>query len=165
MQRRFRKYKRNLPRQMRARAGGFTMLELLVVTAIAGIVLTIGALNGRQVLKGQEEAASLRTIQQSVWQGATTAAARGVSVVLTRDEHKLILKEENGKTVRTFELSKDISTNLPKGTVLTFTPPGKVSEESLDKLDDLSEPLHVKANDKTYELTISIIGEVKAEVK
>jgi len=144
---------------MTGRSKGFTLLELLIVVAIVGVVLGIGFINGRETLRKQEESAALRTVQQSVWQGATSAASRGIRTKLVKSGDNLIISDTDNNKIRTFELPKDMTTNLPEGDILIFTPPGKVDETSLAQLSNLT----ITVNGKTYKLTISLIGEVKAE--
>ncbi len=137
------------------------MLELLIVIAIIGIIASIGVFNGRRILQSQEERAAITSIQQTVWQGATAAAARGSSTNLTRTGNVFTLTDAStSAALKRFELPPSVSTNLPEGLVLTFTPPGKVDATTLDALP---EQVTVSASGKTTELTISLIGEVKAE--
>ncbi len=141
---------------------GFTILELLIVTAIMGTVLGLSFFGGRDILQGQQENAALNSLQQSIWQGATTAAARGTPTELVRSGSRLVVRRSDTQTVlRRFDLGNDVTTNLPDGQVLTFTPPGKIDLASLQALPS---PLLVKTPKKTYELTISLIGEVHMKV-
>ncbi len=144
------------------KASGFTMLELLIVIAILGVIAGIGVFNGRQALQTQQENAALNSIRQSIWQGATAAASRGVEIELLRNGNVLILRQQdNQREIRRTTLPSGVSTNLPEGRVLLFDPPGRINQASYDALPD---KVTVYANGKTHQLTISIIGEVKAEV-
>lgn len=144
-------------------ANGITVLELLIVVAILGILAGLVAINGRRVLQGQEERAAITSIQQTVWQGATAAAARGVVVRLTRSGDEFVLADTgSGAVLKRFELPRNVSSNWPDGQVLDFTPPGKVD---VDTLDDLPDPLTVTTSTRTTNLTVSLIGEVRAEVQ
>lgn len=146
---------------MRSRAG-LTILELLTVLAILGIVASIGVVNGRGVLAGRQERSALASIQQSVWQGATAASARGRDVRLVREGRTIRVEEvASGAWIRTEELAAGVETNLPEGTVLTFTPPGRITTTSLDALY-AGEPPYVRTSAATYRLRISLIGEVAA---
>lgn len=139
---------------------GITLLELLVVLAVVGILAAIGVFNGRKVLQGQEEQAAVTSIRQTVWQGATAAAARGNEVYLTRMGNVFTLTEATtNQVLKRFELPRGMTTNWPEGTPLTFTPPGKV-----ETLAVLPNPLTVSSSSRTNQLTISLIGEVRAEV-
>jgi type II secretory pathway pseudopilin PulG len=146
-----------LPRSAQA---GVTVLELLVILAIVAVIATIGVFNGRRMLQGQEERAAIASVQQAVWQGATNAAARGVASSLYRSAETLTLQDGSGRVLRRFTLPRTVTTNLPSGLILTFTPPGKVEPSTLAALPD---PLLMSASGKTTRLTISLIGEVRAE--
>lgn len=123
------------------------------------IVAGIAVPNGRRILQGQEQRSAVTSIQQTVWQGATAAAARGNEVYLERTGDAFTLTEDGtGKVLKTFDLPDGVSTNWPKGVKLTFTPPGKVASLAV-----LPSDLSVVADGKTTKLTLSLIGEVKAE--
>lgn len=143
---------------------GLTTIELLIVMAILAIVATIGIMNYRQVLRGQEERAAIQSIQQTVWQGATAAAARGVLVNLTRSGNVFTLAEsESGRVLKTFELPNGVSSNWPADRALVFTPPGKVQPSTLTSLPN---PLTITSSKgRVTRLTVSLIGEVKAEAQ
>lgn len=138
---------------------GVTVIELLVIVAIVGIMLSIGVFSGRQALVQRQEIAAVNTLRQSIWQGATAASSRGQTVVLHRNGRILELRSDSG-IVRRDELPSGVSTNLPQGVVLEFSPPGKVVEDSL--LDLLEIQPRVSAGGKTFVLEISVIGEVRA---
>jgi Tfp pilus assembly protein FimT len=131
------------------------------VIAIVGILAALGFTNGRAMAESQRARGALATFQQSIWQGATAAASRGVEVVLEYDGADLALRDPAAdRVIRTFELPPTVSTNLPTGVALRFLPPGKVEEASLLALpDDLS----FDTGRGVYDLRISIIGEVVAE--
>lgn len=139
---------------------GITLIELLVVLAILGAVVGVGFVSGVHILRGQQNVSALDSFQQSVWQGATAAASRGLTTELYRDGSTLTVREVGGPVLRTFELPAGVSTNLPQGSSLHFTPPGKVDPATLAALPD---PLTITANGTTYRVTISLIGEVRLE--
>ena len=141
---------------------GFSILELLVVIAIIAILGTIGATNGRRIAQDRTAEASLTTVQQSIWQGATAAASRGATIELVRAGAGLTLREvASGATIRSWELDAAVTTTLPEGVVLRFLPPGKVDPATLSALPD---DLTSTALNHTYRLDVSLIGEVRAEV-
>lgn len=149
-------------RGLRSRTG-ITIIELLVVIAVLAILATLVVFNGRRVLQHQEERAAITSIQQTVWQGATAAAARGVVVRLTRSGDEFVLTDtDSGAVLKRFELPRNVTSNWPDGQTLDFTPPGKVD---VDTLDALPEPLTVTTSTRTTGLTVSLIGEVRAEVQ
>jgi prepilin-type N-terminal cleavage/methylation domain-containing protein len=142
---------------------GFTLIEVLIVLAIIGVLSGIGFISGRRVLRGQQDRSAVNTLQQSVWQGATVAASRGIRTVLYRDANDLQVRAVNddgttGDVIRTFSLPDGVATNLPATESLVFTPPGKVEPSTLASLPD---PLTLVANGTTYDVSISLIGEVK----
>lgn len=145
---------------MRGRHRGLTLLEVLIVAAIVGVVAGIAVMAGRPVVRGQESSAAVKTVQQSVWQGATMAASRGVRTQLLLSGHVLeVRNEESGEVIRRFELPSDASLNVEDGPLLAFTPPGKVDESTLPPAD---EPLRLTVGDRTYDLQVSLIGEIRA---
>ena len=141
---------------------GFSILELLVVIAIIAILGTIGATNGRRIAQDRTAEASLTTVQQSIWQGATAAASRGATIELVRTGAGLTLRDaDSGATIRSWELDATVTTTLPEGVVLRFLPPGKVDPATLSALPD---DLTLTTLNHTYRLDVSLIGEVRAEV-
>lgn len=139
---------------------GLTLVEVLIVLAIIGIILGLGVFNGRQALTAQQERAAVNSIRQAAWQGATAAAARGRAVHMTVEDGELLLRLESasGRVLRREELPRDLETNIPEGTLLEFTPPGKVVPGSLPAPGDY----WVGAAGRTLELEFSMIGEVQA---
>lgn len=147
-----------LPKHVRRDQCGLSMVELLIVLAIIGIIAGVAALNGRRVVQGQEDAASLRSVRQAIWQGATAASSRGERIVLRRTGSRLSLVSQGGQRVRTFDLSPRVTTSLPEGAILTFTPPGRID---LASYHALPQPITVTTTQGTYQLIVSLIGEVK----
>ena len=148
---------------MRAKSG-FSLLELIIAIAIIGVVAGLGFLNGRAVAERRAAQAAIATIQQSIWQGASSAAARGVIVELRRVADGFTLNIDD-EVLRAFEIPTEVSTNLgagDDGVALVFTPPGKVDVASLVALADLGEDLYVESPYSRYQLQISMIGEVVA---
>jgi Tfp pilus assembly protein FimT len=146
-----------------SRGAGITIVELLIVIAVVATLVGLVALNGRRVLQSQEQGAAIASLQQTVWQGATAAAARGVVTRLTRDGNTFRLVDtDSGRVLRTFELPRGVTTNWPNGQALDFTPPGKVDPATLTQLPD---PLTMTTYSQTTVLTVSLIGEVKAQAQ
>jgi prepilin-type N-terminal cleavage/methylation domain-containing protein len=150
---------------LRRRVAAFSIIELLIVLAILGLIAGVVAVNGRRVLAGQQEKAALNSVRQSVWEGATAAAARGTDTELVHTTSGLEVREVGSATaLRTFALPASVTTNLPapsgaNGTVvLKFTPPGRVDLATLRSLPD---PLTLTVNGHTFKLQVSLIGEVK----
>lgn len=138
---------------------GFSVVELLILLAILGLIAGALALNGRRVAAAQQQRAALASVSQSVWEGATAAAARGAPTQLVRTATGLDVQlASDGTVLRTFDIPPSVVTNLPMGQVLTFMPPGRVDTASLQALPS---PLTMTVNGHTFKLQVSVIGEVK----
>lgn len=143
------------------RTAGVTLIELLMVVAIVGILGGVGFVSGRAIIRGQQQRSGVASFQQSIWQGATAAASRGIRTELVRSGQELRIRDaDSGAILRSFELPAGVTSNLPQGTSLVFTPPGKVDAATLAALPD---PLTLSANGTTYHATVSLIGEVDLE--
>lgn len=136
------------------------MIELLIIVAIIGIILAIGVFNGRQALTSQQERAAVNSLRQASWQGATAAAARGRPVFLTHENSELLLRVGNadGNVIRREQLPPGLDSNLPEGTVLVFTSPGKIDPEFVPAPGQY----WVEADGRRLALEFSVIGEVEA---
>lgn len=138
---------------------GASIIEVLIVVALLAVIAGFAIPNFRSILQGSEERAAIQSIQQTVWQGATAAAARGVVITLERTSNRFVLTNtDTGQVLKTFELPRGVSSNWPQGLAIVFTPPGKVDSESLIGFPT---NLNVFANDRTTYLEISLIGEVR----
>lgn len=148
------------PAASKRRSAGFSLIELLILLAILALIAGAIAVSGRRVATGQQQRATIDSVRQSVWEGATAASARGVETELVRTSTSLVVKEAgtNGKVLRTFDIPPTVATNMPMGEVLRFTPPGRVD---LASLQALPRPLTLTVNGHTFTLTVSLIGEVK----
>lgn len=138
---------------------GVSIVEVLIAMVIIGIVAVIAIPDLRAVLTGREDQAAIQSIQQTVWQGATAAAARGVVVTLTRTGNTFVLRNTaTNAELKRFALPSGVTSNWPQGTPLVFTPPGKVDSASMV---DFPSILTVTAKGKSTRLQISLIGEVR----
>jgi len=138
---------------------GMTIVELLIVMAIFGIVAAIAIPNMRGILQGREDQAAIQSIQQTVWQGATAAAARGVVVTLTRTGNAFVLlNTETNAELKRFDMPNGVTSNWPQNAPLVFTPPGKVDASYMA---EFPASLTVTANGRSTRLQISLIGEVR----
>ena len=146
----------------RKRAGGFTMLELLMVIAVLGIIAPIGWMSGRSVIRGQQQSSSINAVRQSILQGATSAAARNVQVDLIVDGTDLrLVRSDNNRVLRRFEMPEsrlNVDRKMPY-TLLSFTRKGQVDETSLQ---NLPAPFQLITPKSTHTLTVSLIGETRA---
>lgn len=141
-----------------AQTTGVSLVELLIVLALVGVIAAIAIGTGTRTAAGQAEAAAVRAIQQSVWQGATAAAARGRETQLIITSRRLEVREvASGALVRADDLPEAIVTNLPN---LVFSPPGRVRADSLASVP---EDVFVRTSDSQFSLLVSAIGEVILE--
>jgi prepilin-type N-terminal cleavage/methylation domain-containing protein len=147
------------PRNPRRSRSGFSLLELLVVLAVLSVVFSLVAITGRTFVQRASERSVVDTFQQAVWQGATSAAARGFRTELVLDGNELTIRRvSTGDVLRRFELDGNAAWNLDDGQVLVFTPPGAIDEATLDALPD---PIEIVAAGTTYQFEVSLIGEVR----
>ncbi|MCA9835779.1 MAG: type II secretion system protein [Trueperaceae bacterium] len=140
---------------------GFSLLEILIVVAVIGVFASITIVSGSRIMKGQDELAAVSIMKQSLATATTAASSRGKALELIYQSAKLDLQEvDSGKIVRTFDLPKQTSLNVSNGTFLTFSEAGRIDPASLTNLPN---PFLMTVQGKKYQLTISLIGEVKAE--
>ena len=129
--------------------------------ALIAIVGSVAIVNGNRTIQNSEERNAINTIRQSIWQGATGASARGVITSLNKSGSVLTLENESTNTIiRTFELASNITLNVTDGELLRFLPQGEVDETSYNSLPS---PVTLSTANKTYTVTISLIGETKVE--
>lgn len=137
---------------------GITILELLIVLAVLGLVLGIGFFNARRALVGSQERAAVQTVRQSIWQGATAASSRGRPITLVRTGNAFQLVD--GDTIiRSDDLPDGVTTNLAQGTLLEFSPPGKVTADSLAGF--MERDPWIGGEGRTQRIEVSVIGEVR----
>lgn len=140
---------------------GFSIIELLIVLAIIGVISGVVVMSGRPIVRGQEARAAVHSVQQSIWQGATMAASRGRSMALVLAGRNLEVRDASSNAVvRTFELPEGSALSVGDGTVLQFTPPGKVLASSLEALTQ-GGPFTLTVRGETTVLCVSLIGEVR----
>lgn len=131
---------------------------MLVVLGILGVLLVLFVFVGRGALETQQENAAVRSIQQSVWQGASAASARGRNTELKLVGRRVEVREVgSGRLIRSEDLPSGVTTSLP---TLVFTPPGKISAASFALVEN---GITVTGSKGTTKLVVSIIGEVIAE--
>jgi prepilin-type N-terminal cleavage/methylation domain-containing protein len=144
---------------------GFSLLEILVVLAVLGILLSIAALVGRDIIRKQNELSAVSQVKQLLWGAGSSVNARGTSGVLRRTGNKLeiidTLTTSPNKTLSEVTLDSAVTTNLPSGDSLVFLSSGRIDSDTLAALPN---PLTVTGAGKTFKLTVSVIGEVKFEV-
>ena len=148
---------------MHSRQSGFTILELLLVVAIISIVGAIGIFNAHNFLRGEETLGTTTTLQQLLLQGSTSAASRFTPILLVQEQRGssrfLTLRvQSTSKDIRSERIPNTVTTSLPIGNALTFTPSGRISDASFQALGGT---VTVRGEKLTYTLQISLIGESK----
>ncbi|RIH82964.1 hypothetical protein Mlute_02334 [Meiothermus luteus] len=143
-------------------AGGFTLLELIVVMAILGVAIGVGFAQVRNLAQRQQALATVEQIRQLFWQGATAAASRGgTNFLLVRSGNVLrVQSQADGSVLRSVTLPSGVSCSLSEGTLATFTSPGKVIFSSSFPAN---RQFTVSANGQTFTLTATLIGEVRRQ--
>lgn len=143
------------------RNAGVSLLELIIVMGIFAILVGLGAVGWNSFARRTAAQGAVATFQQSVWQGATAAASRGIIVELVREgnELQLINTNDGNAVLRRYEIPAEV-TFTAENPILRFLPPGKVE---LGSLQGLGGGLTINTGEGTYDLNISIIGEVKSE--
>lgn len=138
---------------------GMSLIELLVVIAVMAVILSMAAFSGRRTLLSQEQAAFLRSLQGLFWQGATEAASRGETLILSRQGNRLEIRRGN-QVLQSLNIPPGVNLSLGDGDIVRFTPPGKVESPSGSML---SSPLSftVSVGSRNYTYRVSLIGEVK----
>lgn len=144
------------------RRAGLTLLELLVVVAILGVIVGLTGILGRTIARQASERAALATVQQSVWQGATLAAARGFRTELCRAGTELSVRRAvadacDGDVLRRFEIDPNVVLGVADGSVMVFTPPGSIDPATLP------DAITLDAGGVSYVLEVSLIGEVRVQ--
>jgi prepilin-type N-terminal cleavage/methylation domain-containing protein len=148
---------------------GFTLIELLIVVAIVGIILGIGIVNGQRVARQTKENAAPDALRNLIWQGATSAASRGTTLLMVRVGNEFIIRTNeatiaNRKILYRYELPRAMTTTFNTSShQLVFLPPGKVDFGAGRSSLPGSSPVNsfqVAASGKTYTLQVSTIGDV-----
>ncbi len=142
---------------------GFSLLEILVILAVLGILLGMAIFAGRDIIKKQNELQSVNQLRQLLWQAGTTVNARAVTGQLTRTGNvfKVVDVTDPTKSILEATLNSNVTSNFPVGESLIFLSSGRIDTTSLGSLPN---PLTITAAGKTFKLTISVIGEIKAEM-
>ncbi len=147
---------------------GFSMIEILLVVAIVGIIASIGFVQGRRLLSKQTESSTISAITQTLARGSSAASARGEEVILRKSGNKLFLVRGTDsfgfvdippsvtlKTKTGVALPADID-------LLSYSPKGLI--DATDIANNFS-PLQLITADKSYNLSASIIGDMKVETQ
>ena len=144
----------------------FSLIEILIVVAIVGILAMVGFVSSSNIKVKQEEHAAVEMLRQSVAFAASSSGAKGERLRLVFDDsaNTLLLKDANNAVLEQYKFPNSVTTDLDNGDMLEFTPLGWVDSASLSGSDGFPNPIQLSTADKTYNITISLIAEVKAEV-
>ncbi|XOB98009.1 prepilin-type N-terminal cleavage/methylation domain-containing protein [Deinococcota bacterium DY0809b] len=144
-----------------AKRRGFTLLELLLVLALASIVLGLGAVSFQSAMARERAKGAVSDLRQAVWGGASFAASRGEEYSLVFDGSKTVrlVRSKDGKVVRTVELPDSVTLDEPAGELMRFTSPGMVKFNA-----NVGRFLDLTVDGKTQQLEVSKIGEVRVVV-
>lgn len=111
------------------------------------------------MIRRANERSAVNTFQQAVWQGATAAAARGFRTELVHVGDELLVRRvSDSSVIRRYDLAAGVTVTVPgnPNPILTFTPPGRV-------LALPAGSVQITADGVTYNLQISLIGEVRVQ--
>ena len=146
---------------------GFSLVEITIVLAMVGILAMVGYVSSSNIKVKQEEHAAVAMLRQGVAFAATSSAAKGKRLRLVYDDSQksLILKDEGNSELEKYRLPKSVSTNLDNGDSLEFSPLGWIDSASLSGSGGFPNPVVIYTGNKTYNLTITLIGEVRAEMQ
>jgi len=134
---------------------GFSLIEILVVIAILSVFASLTFVSGRRVMQSQDQLAAISILKQSLIRASLSANAKGKQLELkqTGSSIKLI---DGTKTLEQFDLPQGFSVNWPD---LVFRESGLIDVTSLG-----SNTILLQGPQQTYELKISLIAEMKAEL-
>lgn len=142
---------------LRRRTTGFTLIELLVVLAIIGIVSAISVFNIRNMLRAEQVRGATTALQQMLWQGGSSAAARLEPVVLSFTNNAFVLRaQDSGTVIRREPLPPLVRTNFPTAQTLRFLPVGRIEPASYAAFPT---SITVSNTRITYTLSLTILGE------
>ena len=149
---------------MKNRAG-YSLNEILIVLAIAGIMATIGYVSSSNIKVKQQEHAAVAMVKQAIAFAGTSSGAKGQRLRLVYDDSKnaLLLKDESNRELEKYKFPSTVNTNLDNGDSLEFTPLGWIDSNSLSGSGGFPNPLIIYTDGNSYSLSITLIGEIKSE--
>ena len=143
---------------MAVHRGGFSFVEMLIVLVVIGIVGGITAGGFTQMRASQEARAGITSIRQIISQGATSASSRGIPLELVRSGNKLEVRALNATVLHSVALPSALAAQFPSsGAWLNFNAVGRVGYPS----SFWANPKTLTSGGKSYQLSISLIGEIK----
>ncbi len=137
---------------------GFTLLELLLVLALIGVTLSLGAMSLQNTMARERARGAVSDLKQAVWGGASFAASRGERYSLVFDGAKTVklVRSRDQRVVRTVELPDSVTLNEPAGVLMSFTSPGMVVFNPR-----VGRYLDLTVDGEAKKLEVSKIGEVR----
>lgn len=145
---------------------GFTLLELLIVLGILSIILGISVVSGRQILKAQEERAALHSFRQAVTRAATAANSKNAFVSLRMKGDEIVLRNTTTlEDFQTYPIPDSVQTSIGNKTdpFLEFGPNGKLTSQFTQSASQLQ--FIFQTDTSTYDIEVSLIGEVRVDPK
>ena len=134
---------------------GFSLIEILVVIAILSVFASLTFVSGRRVMQSQDQLAAISILKQSLIRASLSANAKGKQLELKQNGSSIELKDAT-KTLEQFDLPSGFSVNWPD---LMFRESGLIDVASLP-----TDKIVLSGPKGTYELKISLIAEMKAEL-
>lgn len=142
-------------KQKKILSKGFSLIETLVVIAILSVFASLTFVSGRRVMQSQDQLAAISILKQSLIRASLSANAKGKQLELTQNGSSIELKDAT-KTLEQFDLPSGFSVNWPD---LIFRESGLIDVASLP-----TDKILLSGPKETYELKISLIAEMKAEL-
>lgn len=142
-------------KQKKIHTKGFSLIEILVVIAILSVFASLTVVSGRRVMQSQDQLAAISILKQSLIRASLSSNAKGKPLELKQNGSSIELKDGT-KTLEQFDLPSGFTVNWP---TLVFRESGLIDVASMG-----TDTILLEGPKETYELKISLIAEMKAEL-
>lgn len=145
---------------MRDHTSGYSLLEILIVIAIAGILMFAGLTAVRRVQTGGEENGFITNLSLSIKSSAAFASSRRERVIMTRAGNRINFVNAAGLNIddnNGLAIPQSVTTSIPEGNALIFGANGTVVAPSPPPTYTAS------TTDRIWSIKISLIGDTKIE--